>query len=33
MIAHARPIVENLVAEGRYLSVSLRDKALALVGE
>lgn len=32
-IAHARPIVETLVAHGMYLSAAIREKALALVGE
>jgi predicted nucleic acid-binding protein len=32
-ISHARPVVESLVAHGMYLSASVRERALALVGE
>jgi len=33
MIPLARPIIQDLIAQGMYLSKTVADKALALVGE
>lgn len=33
MIPLARPVVQDLIARGMYLSKVIADKALALVGE
>jgi predicted nucleic acid-binding protein len=33
LIPHARPVVERMIANGMYLSPSVVQKALALVGE
>ena len=33
LIPHARPIVERMIANGMYLSPSVVQKSLALVGE